>query len=388
VKKKSFWKGFIVGGLVIGIILVGVKGVSGFSPDGINSKKVNEIEAYLDKYYVDKINKTDMSEMLYKGFVAGVGDPYTSYFTADELKSFMEDTEGSFFGIGVEILPTDDGLGAMVISPIEGSPAQKVGILPYDRIIKVDGEDVRSLDVGKLAKKIKGAEGTKVSVTVFREKTGESKEFSVERKIVDMKTVNGKMLDNDIGYLKLTGFKSNTYDQFMEKYQELKKAKMKGLIIDLRNNPGGLLDSVEQIGDELLPKGTMVYTIDKAGNRNNFESNETCIDVPVVCLVNGSTASAAEILAGAVQDMGVGKLVGTKTFGKGVVQGLFPLKDKSALKITIQKYYTPKGICIQGTGIKPDVEVELPEEFDQQILIPEEKDVQLKKAKEVVLGLK
>ncbi|NLK37035.1 MAG: S41 family peptidase, partial [Epulopiscium sp.] len=189
--------------------------------------------------------------------------------------------------------------------------------------------------------------------------------------------------------IKLSGFHANSYDQFKKAYDELTAQGMKGLILDVRNNPGGLLDIAVKIADELVPKGTIVYTVDKSGERKDSLSDEKHIEVPLILLVNGYSASASEVLAGAVQDMNVGKLVGTQTFGKGLVQGLFPLSDGSALKITIQKYYTPKGVCIQGEGITPDYIMELPEEYKYSIRVPEEEDTQLQKAVDVILeGLK
>ena len=296
----------------------------------------------------------------------------------------MDETEGSFSGIGVEITTNPKDHSILVVAPVEGGPAQEAGVLTNDKIIKVNDKDIAGLNMDAVVTQMKGPEGSKVKITVYRESSGEVLNFDLMRKNIQVKSVKHKMLEDGIGYLKLTGFRSNSYEQFMEAYQDLQKQNMKGLIIDVRNNPGGLLDSVEKIADELVPKGTVVYTIDKAGERKDSLSDEKRIEVPLILLVNGYSASASEILAGAVQDMNVGKLVGTQTFGKGLVQGLFPLPDGSGLKITIQKYYTPKGVCIQGKGIAPDYVVELPEEYQYSLSVPEDVDTQLKKAVEVI----
>ncbi|NLK36946.1 MAG: S41 family peptidase [Epulopiscium sp.] len=392
-EKKTYLKGFLSG--VLAIILVaalarGIHRVQSFSGTELpRDTKIQTIEKYLDRYYVDEVDKEDMVEMMYAGLVAGVGDPYTAYMSKEELESFMEDTEGSFEGIGVEVTmdPKDNSL--VVIAPIPNSPAEKVGILSGDKIIKVDGEDISGLNLNAIISRVKGEEGTIVKITVYREATNEILDFTVERKSIEVSSVTHRMLEDNIGYIKLSGFHANSYDQFKKAYDELTAQGMKGLILDVRNNPGGLLDIAVKIADELVPEGTIVYTVDKSGERKDSLSDEKHIEVPLILLVNGYSASASEVLAGAVQDMNVGKLVGTQTFGKGLVQGLFPLSDGSALKITIQKYYTPKGVCIQGEGITPDYIVELPEEYKYSVRIPEEEDTQLKKAVDVILeGLK
>jgi carboxyl-terminal processing protease len=392
-EKKTYLKGFLSG--VLAIILVaalarGIHRVQSFSGTELpRDTKIQTIEKYLDRYYVDEVDKEDMVEMMYAGLVAGVGDPYTAYMSKEELESFMEDTEGSFEGIGVEVTmdPKDNSL--VVIAPIPNSPAEKVGILSGDKIIKVDGEDISGLNLNAIISRVKGEEGTIVKITVYREATNEILDFTVERKSIEVSSVTHRMLEDNIGYIKLSGFHANSYDQFKKAYDELTAQGMKGLILDVRNNPGGLLDIAVKIADELVPEGTIVYTVDKSGERKDSLSDEKHIEVPLILLVNGYSASASEVLAGAVQDMNVGKLVGTQTFGKGLVQGLFPLSDGSALKITIQKYYTPKGVCIQGEGITPDYIVELPEEYKYSVRIPEEEDTQLQKAVDVILeGLK
>ena len=263
-EKKTYLKGFLSG--VLAIILVaalarGIHRVQSFSGTELpRDTKIQTIEKYLDRYYVDEVDKEDMVEMMYAGLVAGVGDPYTAYMSKEELESFMEDTEGSFEGIGVEVTmdPKDNSL--VVIAPIPNSPAEKVGILSGDKIIKVDGEDISGLNLNAIISRVKGEEGTIVKITVYREATNEILDFTVERKSIEVSSVTHRMLEDNIGYIKLSGFHANSYDQFKKAYDELTAQGMKGLILDVRNNPGGLLDIAVKIADELVPEGTM-YTL-------------------------------------------------------------------------------------------------------------------------------
>ncbi|OUQ60341.1 hypothetical protein B5E58_00280 [Tyzzerella sp. An114] len=388
-KKRPFLKGLILG--IALTVVVGIGGNFAVSALGIGmykdmglSEKISTIATILDQKYVDEIDFDKMEEGVYDGMVRALGDPYTDYMTAEEFSQFLEDNEGEFYGIGVEVIgDTTDG-SIRVISPIIGTPAEKAGILPDDRIIKVNDTDVSAESIDEAIKLIKGEEGTSVKVTIYRQSTGEIKDFDIVREKINVQTVESKIVDDNIGYLRITSFKENTYDQFKEHYDNLMGQNIKGLVIDVRNNPGGNLDVVEKITDMLIPEGTLVYTIDKEGKREDYTSDANCINIPLCVLVNGNSASASEILSGAVQDTGTGKLVGTQTFGKGLVQGLYPLSDGSGLKITIQKYYTPKGVCIQGEGITPDYVVELPEELQYQLTIEEDKDTQLQKALEVI----
>ena len=387
--KKPFFKGVAVGVVVtlaVTILFNAISmanGIGGKKDLGV-SEKISLIATMLDKKYVDDIDLDEIQEGIYDGMVKAIGDPYTDYMTAEEFSQFLSDNEGEFFGVGIEVVSDKDDGSIRVIAPIVGTPAEKAGILPEDRIIKVNDTDVSGNDIDTAIDLIKGDEGTPVNITVYRKNTGEIKSFDIVRAKIDVVTVESKVVDDNIGYLRITSFKENTYEQFKNEYESLMAKNIKGLVIDLRNNPGGNLDVVERITDMLVPEGTLVYTIDKDGNRKDYKSDAECIDIPLCILVNGNSASASEVLSGAVQDMGVGKLVGTQTFGKGLVQGLYPLSDGSGLKITIQKYYTPKGVCIQGTGITPDYVVELSDDVKYQLNIPEEQDTQLKKAIEVI----
>ena len=348
-----------------------------------NTAKIRQIEEMLDTYYVEDYDKELAEELMYTGLVAGVGDPYTYYLSADSLAEQVEKNSGHFVGIGVEIYAGDDGY-IVVSSVTPGGPAEAAGILAEDKITEVDGESITGKTAADVSALVKGEEGTDVTLTIFRESTGEVLEKTVTRQDIQVQTVSWRMMDDDIGYISITNFRENTHNQFKEALDTLEAEGMEKLVLDLRNNTGGLVKSAHEIGEELLPEGIMVYTMDKEGNREDTLCDDVYNDVPMVVLVNGNSASAAEILAGAIQDTGRGELIGTTTFGKGLVQRLFTLPDGSGLNVTIQKYYTPNGTSIHGVGITPDYEVELPEEYAQQTNIPAEADTQLQKAVEVL----
>ncbi len=386
-KMKDFWKGFgsalavvVVCALISRTALVQQWIPWEYLPFEVGmtkSAKTNLIEDFLDRYYVEDYDSDMVKEGMYAGMVAGVGDRYTYYMTADNLKQYMQNNNGHFQGIGVKVYQTENG-DVTVYSLMEGYPAQKVGILEGDIIKKVDGLDVSGLTLDVVADKMRGPVGSTVEVEVYRQSDGQNHAFTISREDVVMKSVESRMIDNEKGYIQLTGFKENTYDQFMEALKTLQEQGMKGLILDLRNNPGGLVRAVYRIGEELLPQGLMVYTEDKNGKREELICDDKYLDIPMVVLVNGNSASASEIFAGAAKDTGTATLVGTQTFGKGLVQRLFTLPDGSGLNITIQKYYTPNGTSIHGTGITPDKVVQLPEGYAEGDQIPEDKDTQLK----------
>ncbi|MGL4791276.1 MAG: S41 family peptidase [Anaerotignaceae bacterium] len=385
-KKKSFYGGVITGVsaaiLSFSLLNVATVVIEGKSKNSFSiENKISYIIQLLDKYYVDTVDYTKVEEGIYQGIANSIGDPYTTYLTADQFATFQESTNGAFYGIGITVLPDPEKGVLTIISTLKGTPAEAAGILPNDIIIKVNGDDVIGRDSDEVIALIKGEEGTEVTVTMRR---GDNEiDFRLKRSMVETESVMGEMVEGNIGFISLTGFKNNTYEQFVEIYDKLMAEGAKGLIIDVRDNPGGLLNVVEEIADKLVPEGVLVYTIDKEGNREDYVSDSEQVTVPLCILVNENSASASEILAGAVQDMGAGKLVGNQTFGKGLVQSLFTLPDGSALKVTIQKYYTPKGVCIQGTGITPDYEVDLPES-DLPIVARSEDDTQYKKAVEVI----
>jgi len=386
-QKKDFWKGFGAAFVLLAVIYFGGQFLAQMNialPFGMsNTVKIRQIEEMLDTYYVEDYDKELAEELMYTGLVAGVGDPYTYYLSADSLAEQVEKNSGHFVGIGVEIYAGDDGY-IVVSSVTPGGPAEAAGILAEDKITEVDGESITGKTAADVSALVKGEEGTDVTLTIFRESTGEVLEKTVTRQDIQVQTVSWRMMDDNIGYISITNFRENTYNQFKEALDTLEAEGMEKLVLDLRNNTGGLVKSAHEIGEELLPEGIMVYTMDKEGNREDTLCDDVYNDVPMVVLVNGNSASAAEILAGAIQDTGRGELIGTTTFGKGLVQRLFTLPDGSGLNVTIQKYYTPNGTSIHGVGITPDYEVELPEEYAQQTNIPAEADTQLQKAVEVL----
>ena len=386
-QKKDFWKGFGAALVLMAVVYFGGQFLAQMNialPFGMSTMaKIRQIEKTLDTYYVEDYDKELAEELMYTGLAAGVGDPYTYYLSADSLAEQMEKNSGHFVGIGVEIYAGDDGY-IVVSSVTPGGPAEAAGILAEDKITEVDGESITGKTAADVSALVKGEAGTDVTLTIFRESTGEVLEKKVTRQDIQVKTVSWRMMDDNIGYIAITNFRENTYSQFKEALDMLEAEGMEKLVLDLRNNTGGLVKSAHEIGEELLPEGIMVYTMDKDGNREDTLCDDVYNDVPLVVLVNGNSASAAEILAGAIQDTGRGQLIGTTTFGKGLVQRLFTLPDGSGLNVTIQKYYTPNGTSIHGVGITPDYEVELPEEYAQQTNIPAEADTQLQKAVEVL----
>ena len=386
-QKKDFWKGFGAAFVLLAVIYFGGQFLAQMNialPFGMsNTAKIRQIEEMLDTYYVEDYDKELAEELMYTGLVAGVGDPYTYYLSADSLAEQVEKNSGHFVGIGVEIYAGDDGY-IVVSSVTPGGPAEAAGILAEDKITEVDGESITGKTAADVSALVKGEEGTDVTLTIFRESTGEVLEKTVTRQDIQVQTVSWRMMDDNSGYISIMNFRANTYNQFKEALDTLEAEGMEKLVLDLRNNTGGLVKSAHEIGEELLPEGIMVYTMDKEGNREDTLCDDVYNDVPMVVLVNGNSASAAEILAGAIQDTGRGELIGTTTFGKGLVQRLFTLPDGSGLNVTIQKYYTPNGTSIHGVGITPDYEVELPEEYAQQTNIPAEADTQLQKAVEVL----
>ncbi|MHC1749909.1 MAG: S41 family peptidase [Cellulosilyticaceae bacterium] len=382
-EKRNFWKGAGVG-LLLSILVIVV--TSGFVNryDYID-KKLQVIENALGEHYIGDLDREKLEQGIYKGFVSAVGDPYTSYFSPKEFKSFMEKSSGVYAGIGVQMTIDSDENAIVTVEVFKGSPAEKAGMLPQDRIIKAAGKRLTDKDFDLAPTLIKGEPGTKVMVTVFRPSENKTYDLEITRENVVYPTVDYKMLQNDIGYISVKEFEELTYKQFKASLTELESKHAKGLIIDLRNNPGGLLHITVKMVDELIPKGVIVSTKDNKGKIITENADDKYTDIPIVVLVNSQSASAAEVLAGALKDHQRAKLVGTTTFGKGIVQSIMPLTDGSALKVTTAQYFTPSGVCIQGKGIEPDVKAELAPELMIKGKLSEEEDTQLQKAKEVLL---
>lgn len=323
--------------------------------------KLQLLESTIDEYYIDSDNVSNqtLADGMYKGMIDSLGDVYSVYYTEEEIESFMQDSNGIYYGIGAYI-STDEATGLPVIAEVmEGSPAEEAGVQAGDICYKVDGELTESMTLEEFISKVKGEEHTTVVLTMVREGEDDFIDIEVERRKIESPTVKYEMKEGNIGYIRITEFDSVTADQFTDALVTLKEQGMKGLVLDLRSNPGGNLDTVCEIASQLLPEGTIVYTVDKNGNRVDYNCDGTNeFDMPMVVLVNGYSASASEILAGAIKDYGIGTLMGTTTFGKGIVQKIIPFPDGTAVKLTVSKYYTPNGINIHGTGIDPDVEIE------------------------------
>lgn len=348
--------------------------------------KIDVLARYIDQYYLDDIKTEQLIDGIYQGFMAGLGDPYSEYYTEEDYKSLMEATSGTYCGIGASVSQSYETGIITVVKPFEGGPANKAGILPGDVLYKVNNEEVTGEDLQEVVTKMKGESGTKVTLEVVRDGEKDPLSFEVTRAKVEVPSIEYKMLDDSIGYIAVSGFEENTNKQFRVALDELEEKGMEGLVIDLRDNGGGLVDTVVDMLERLLPEGKMiVYTKDKNGKGQEYKAkdNET-LDIPLAVLINGNSASASEIFAGAVQDYGIGTLVGTTSFGKGIVQNVIPMSDGTALKLTIAKYYTPNGRNIHKKGIEPDMKVELNSEAKKLVTIPLEKDNQLQKAIGVV----
>ena len=347
------------------------------------NRKVLEIYTLLNEVSIFPFDKAEMLENMYRGFLDGVGDPYTQYFDRLALEVFHERTAGDFVGIGVLVMMDIDSGKVTIANPFRDSPAAQAGILPGDQIVGVEGTDVVGRSLEEVISLIQGPEGSPVALTIFR--PYENKYFDVDiiRARVAIPTVFHEMMSNQTGYIRLEGFNLVTRAQFQEALDDLVNQGMTSLILDVRNNPGGVLDVVEYIANRFVPEGIITYTVNANGQRRDFRSDANYLGIPLVVLINGRSASASELLAGAIQDTGVGILIGEQTFGKGIVQHLYTLSDGSAVKTTVAEYFTPNGTSIHGIGVLPDLEVEMAESLSRRIGHLElEEDVQLRVALE------
>lgn len=378
--KKNFLQGALFGALIMlcgtGVVSCGIR----LSEDASSEEKLSVLKGLIDENYIGDVDEEALEEGIYKGYIQGLEDPYSVYYNEEETKDLYETTEGEYSGIGA-VLSQDLESGVITLVQIyEGSPAAKAGLKDNDILTKVGDIEVTGMDLSEVVTYIKGEKGTDVDLTVLRGEDAEEITVTATRDTVEAQTVKYEMLEGQTGYLSVSEFDSVTYAQYEEALNELTDQGMTGLIVDLRNNPGGNLNTVCEMLDLVLPKGTIVYTEDKDGKRETATSDdEHQINVPMVVLVNGNSASASEIYAGAIQDYGIGKIVGTQTYGKGVVQQIFDLGDGTSVKLTIAEYFTPNGRNIDGEGITPDVEVEY--EADEN---NPEADNQLEKALEVM----
>lgn len=387
-ERKMFFKGLMAGLLSAAIIIVAVFSFKVFVVDSNKSDvsaildKAVVIQEIIDEYYLEDSDVQALADAMYKGMIEGLGDKYSRYYTAEEYKELMESVSGTYKGIGVSVIQDEEGK-TIVKEVFDKSPSADAGMLPGDILYLVDGTDITGMDLTDIVGMIKGEEGTTVDVTIVR--SGSEVEYTLERRQVEIPTTYSELLDGNVGYLVIASFDTVTAEQFKGEIASLKEQGMTSLIIDIRDNPGGTLDSVTNILDQLLPEGLTLYTLDKQGTREEyFSDEENKLELPMVVLTNANSASASEIFAGAMKDFGVATIVGETTYGKGVMQAIRTLSDGSAIKITTASFYTPKGVTINGIGIIPDVEVIIPEEAFADYVITKEEDVQLKKAIEIL----
>lgn len=365
--KKKFWKGALCGALAMFLacmILVGTSFVIYFTRDRVVSRTTENKLKYIyqliksNYLYYDELDESKLQDAILRGYVEGLEEDYSVYYDAEETRSLFESTSGEFGGIGVTISQDINTMVASFVTIHKNAPGEEAGFLAGDQVYKVNGEDVTGMDLDSITAKIRGEVGTSVEITVLRGADMEEYTATVTRALIKNETVTYEMKEGKLGYMRVSGFEEVTVDQFKNALNDLTKQDMKGLVIDLRNNPGGNLDTVCEVLDFILPKGDIVSIKDRNGEGKTYTSDERHrLDVPLVVLINGYSASASEIFAGAVQDYGIGTLVGTSTYGKGIVQNIYKLPGGTALKITSSEYFTPKGRNIHGIGISPDVEV-------------------------------
>ncbi|MBR2477200.1 MAG: S41 family peptidase [Clostridia bacterium] len=345
--------------------------------------KLEQVQALVDEYFIYDYDKDKLIEAAAAGYADALNDPYTEYLDKEEMAAMQESYSGDYVGIGVEVFIDDDEL-ITVISPFEGSPAAKADIRPGDKIVGVEGTNVNVYNYNEAISMIKGEAGKSVKLTIKR---GEAVfDVTVERQPIVAATVKYEMLEGNIGYIHMSQFGEHTPEEFKNAIETLKEQGATSLIVDLRNNPGGMLETLVEVADYVLPEGDIITVRDKQGKEERHKSDAQYEDMPMCVLINRNSASASEAFAGAIADHGRGTLIGEKSFGKGVVQTVFELGDGTALKLTVAKYYTPNDVCIDQIGITPHIEVALDEEMQNMIVsnIPYEKDYQLQKAVEVL----
>ena len=361
--KKGFIKGALTGALltllVVSLAACGLQHINEGIISSDTETKLSYLKKLIDETYLHDIKEKDLNEGIYKGYVEGLGDQYSAYYDKKETKELTESLDGSFSGIGA-VMTQDASSGVITITQVyDDSPAKKAGIKAGDILYRVEEKTVTGKDLDKVVSWIKGKKGTKVNLTLLRGTNSDKIKVTATRDVINVETVKYKVLENQIGYISISEFDSVTGAQFAKALKQLQKKNIEGLVVDLRNNPGGSLSTVCDILDSILPKGLIVYTKDKNGKKEEYTSDEKHrLNLPMSVLVNGQSASASEIFAGAVQDYGKAEIIGTQTYGKGVVQNLFDLKDGTCVKLTTSEYFTPKGRNIDGKGITPDVKIE------------------------------
>lgn len=348
------------------------------------TKTLEKYKEIIDKYYLGEVDETKLEEGAIKGYIEGLGDPYTEYISKEDMENYLDDTMGNFVGIGIYMIQNTQYDKIQVLSTIKGSPAEKVGIQSGDLILKVNDVEYKGSEMTTASNNIKGEEGTTVKIEIQR--GTETLKFDIKREKVKVNQVEGKIISNNIGYIEFASFDETTAEDFKIKFEELNKQGIKSLIIDLRNNGGGIVDQALEIADLMTEKNSvLLYEVDKNNNETVKKSkNDPIIKMPIIILTNENTASASEILAGALKDLKKAKTVGTTTYGKGVIQQILRLNDGSGMKVTIEEYQTPNRNKINKVGIEPDEKVELPESVESILNVKENEDTQLQKAIEML----
>lgn len=321
-------------------------------------EKAGEIADLIDQYYYEDVDEEALVEGMYAGMVDGLGDPYSAYYTAEEYRALTESTSGVYYGIGAVLTQNMNTKIVTILHVYPGTPAEEAGVRDGDVIVKVGDIEGDSMELSELVTHIKGEEGTTVHLELLRSGEEEHIQLDVERRQIEVPTVQSEMLEGQVGFIQISEFSESTPEQFSDAWKELENQGMESVIVDLRDNPGGVLQSVCAMLDKILPEGLLVYTEDKYGSRSEYKSDAECTNLPMAVLINGNSASASEIFAGAIKDYEYGTLIGTTSFGKGIVQTIIPMEDGSAVKVTMAKYFTPKGNYIHGAGIEPDIELE------------------------------
>ena len=383
---NEFKKGIAVG-VAVTLVVTGT-GFAGYQKimfpkgsalsDTKTVQKLNYLESLINEEYLEEKEEDSLREGLYAGLMSGLNDPYSTYYTAEQYKELNTSNEGSYVGIGAVLQKDKDG-GAKIVQLYEGGSGEQAGLKKGDVLKAIDGEDVTEKETSDIASMIRESDKDSVTLTIQRDE--ETKDIKVEIRDVEIQTVSHEMLDDETGYIRISEFSEVTTNQYKKAFEDLQDKGMKKLVVDLRDNPGGLLTAVCDVLRQILPEGLIVYTEDKNGKKEEEKCDgKSELAMPLAVLVNGGSASASEIFAGAVKDYGIGTIVGTTTYGKGIVQTIQPLSDGSAVKITIAKYFTPKGNDINKKGIAPDVEAELSEDSTDWTELTHEEDTQLQAA--------
>ena len=346
-------------------------------------EKFSEVSSIVDKYFVGEYDKEEMMDAALKGYINGMGDQWSSYLTEEEYQAVLEQREGTYAGVGITISASADGQTFTVTAVAEDGPAEKAGIQVLDQLVAVDGESIAGMSYDDLNNKVHGEPGSQVVLTILRD--GRQTEYALEREEVQTSGVKAQMLDGNIGLIRIESFSTNVDQEFSQKLQQLLDEGAQGLVFDVRFNPGGFVEVLVNMLDELLPKGTIISIADKDGNSTNYTSDEEQVELPMAVLTNEYSISAAEFFAACLQEYDVATVVGEHTLGKGYAQSLIPLSDGGALNISTSRYYTPKGVSLAGVGIQPDEEVEMaPEKLANFYTLQPEEDDQLQAALETL----